>query len=338
MESYIAAAAKVRTLFGGILNESTYDDLIAKDSVFEISNYLKVNTVYSEVLENKSNMDLHRGNLEVLLRKQYFLEMNRIYKHIRGTSSKFFYDLNLDFEIDILKNIIRNYLIEGHSALEFNDLIFEKGQVIPLFDLIKSADIDELINKIRKTMVADCILPLLVEKNPNRIHTIETNLDLFYFDNAFNSANNYLHDEQLKFVKKYLGTKADLYNIVLILRGKKYFNWKREDIIPHITNNYNHIDSNIISKLSNSESLDECFKLLEHTKYKKIAIDNNFSILKKKYYLDKYVHRIRQTVDFKVLLYYFQLKKIDIENIITITEAVRYGYNKQETKKLIVYK
>jgi V/A-type H+-transporting ATPase subunit C len=338
LESYIAAAAKVKTLFGGILNESTYDNLIAKNSVVEISSYLKANTVYSEVLENNTGDALHRASLEILLRKQYFMETDRIYKHLNGISSKFFYDLNLDFEIDILKDIIRSYLTQNHSSFEFSDLILEKSQVLPLFDLVKSANIDELIQKIRKTKISAYIMPLLSEKNPDLIHTIETNLDLYYFNNAFKSAKKHLKGEQLKFVLKFLGAKADLYNIVLILRAKKYFNWSREEIIPHITNNYNHLDSQFVYKLASCQNLEECFKLIEKTKYKNLAVDGDFSILKKKFYLDKYVHRIRLTVDFKVLLYYFQLKKIDIENIVTITESVRYNYDKRDTKKLIVYK
>ena len=338
METYIAAAAKVRALFGGILNEDTYDNLIAKNSVADISSYLKENTVYSEAMEHTAGDNLHRGSLEVLLRKQYFLEMNRIYKHISGPGSDFFYDLNLDFELDILKDIIRSYLSVGRSTREFNELIFEKGQVLPLFDLSRSADLDELIQKLRKTKVADCVLPFLSEKDPHLINSIETSLDLYYFNNAYQSAYRHLSGQQLKFVERYLGTKADLYNIVLILRGKKYFHWTKEEIIPRITNNYNHIDSNFISKLAGCETVEACFELLEHTRYKSLAADGDFGILKKKYYLDKYIHRIRHSFDFKVLLYYYQLKKIDIENIVTITESVRYHYDKQATKQLIVYK
>ena len=338
MNTYTAAAAKVRALFGGILNENVYDDLLGKKSVAEIAAYLKSNTIYKEALFDISSNGIHRGNLEFLLKKQFAMEVNRIYLHIPKEKIGFFSDFDLDFEIDFLKAIIRSYLTEGSFFGDFSGFDFGRGQEFDFSSLIKSRDLDELLQKLKKTKVSKYILPLLSDKDPALIQAIETNLDLFYFNNTYNSAEKNLSADEFAFVRDFLGTRADLYNIVLILRAKKYFNQAREQIIPHIINKYNRINSDFIYKMADSKDFSETLALLSKTDYKKLAEDSGFDILGKKYYLSKYIRRIHKSVDFKAILYYFQLKKMDIENIITITESVRYGYSKAETKKLIVYK
>ena len=338
MNTYTAAAAKVRGLFGGILNQNIYDDLLSKNSVVEIAGYLKNYTVYKEVLVDVSSNDIHRGSLEMLLKKQFVVEVNRIYLHIPKDKIAFFSDFDLDFEIEFLKTIIRGYLTEGHFFGDLSGFSFARGQEFDFPDLVKSISLDELILKLKKTKVAKYILPLLTEKDPTLIQAIETNLDLFYFNNTYKSAEKNLSAGEFAFVSDFLGTRADLYNIVLILRAKKYFNWTREQIIPHIINKYNRINSDFIYKMADSKSFSDTLELLRRTDYEKLAEEGGFDILAKKYYLSKYIRRIHKSVDFKAILYYFQLKKMDIENIITITESVRYGYPREETKKMIVYK
>ena len=338
MNGYIAAAAKVRSLFGEILNEGTYDDLLSKKNVSEVAGYLKSNKIYKEALSANSSSEFHRGDLEILLRKQFVMETNRIYKHITNENLSFFYDFNLEFEISILKNILRCYLTEGRWKYNYIDLSFEKGRTFNFADLVSSVDIDELIMKIRKTKMSKYILPLVSEKNPALIHAIETNLDLYYFDNIYKSAEKHLEGADLEFIKHYLGTKADLYNIFLILRMKKYFRWTRDRIIPYIVNHYEKLSPDFISKLADSKDAAECIDMLKKTIYANIAGDSGFDILMKKYYFAKYMPKIRQSIDFRTLIYYFKLKKIDIDNLITITESVRYGYGKEETKDIIVYK
>jgi V/A-type H+-transporting ATPase subunit C len=336
MDSYIAAAAKTRALFGGILNENVYDDLLSRNSVADVAVYLRNHTVYGEVLESLPLAELHRADLEILLKRQFIIETGRIYKHIKD--KYFFFDLNLDFEIEILKTIIRSFLTEGSCSHNYDLLIFKKGQFFDFADLISAESLNVLITKLKKSKVSKYVVPILSEKDPKLIQSIETNLDIFYFTNAYLSAKNNLKGEQLEFVNNFLGTKADLYNVVLILRAKKYFSWARDEIIPHIINYYNRINSEVIYKMADAPSFAACEAFLSKTVYGHIAEDSGFDILMKKYYLSKYISRIRASVDFKAVLYYFQLKKIDIENIITITEAVRYGYGRAEAKKMIVYK
>lgn len=335
--NYAAASAKVRALLGGILNESDYDELISKNSVSDIASYLKNNTVYGQVFSDSPILDMHRGSLEILLKKQYMEEADRIYRHL-GTKKDFFYDLNMDVEIEFLKSALRGYLIDNRFDSELLNMDLKVKHRIPLKDLIEAETADEFLVRLKKCDIGKYIYPLVSEKNPNNIHAIESNLDMYYFINLDKSARRNFKGKDLAYVLDFIGKKADIYNIVLILRAKKYYNWSRELIIPHIINIFCRLTNDFIYKLADSESYEECLTLLKKTQYANLIDDETGKIDETRFYLKKYLHKIRRTNSIKAVLYYFKLKSADISNITTITEAVRYGYAKGETKKLVVCK
>ena len=61
--------AKVKALDSKILNENDYQNLINANSVTEIAEYLKNNTHYNKSFENVEVSELHRRDIEILLRK-----------------------------------------------------------------------------------------------------------------------------------------------------------------------------------------------------------------------------------------------------------------------------
>ncbi len=69
-----AILAKARTMYGRRLTDKDYEDLLACKTVPEVANYLKNETVYSEILSGLNENDVHRGQLETLLRKKIFYE------------------------------------------------------------------------------------------------------------------------------------------------------------------------------------------------------------------------------------------------------------------------
>lgn len=69
-----AILAKARTMYGRRLTDKDYEDLLACKTVPEVATYLKNETVYSEILSGLNENDVHRGQLETLLRKKIFYE------------------------------------------------------------------------------------------------------------------------------------------------------------------------------------------------------------------------------------------------------------------------
>ena len=68
-----AILAKALSMYGNRLSSNDYSNLLACNNVREVALYLKNYTNYSEVLTDLNENDVHRGQLEVLLKKKIFL-------------------------------------------------------------------------------------------------------------------------------------------------------------------------------------------------------------------------------------------------------------------------
>ena len=72
-----AIAAKVRSLHGEQLDERDYAELLSRRNVPEIAAYLKNETHYKYALRDVRENNVHRGQLEDLLRKDVFREVRQ---------------------------------------------------------------------------------------------------------------------------------------------------------------------------------------------------------------------------------------------------------------------
>ena len=67
-----AILAKSRAMYGRRLTERNYTELLNCHSVNEVANYLKNRTAYADMFEGTTATDIHRGQLETMLKKRVF--------------------------------------------------------------------------------------------------------------------------------------------------------------------------------------------------------------------------------------------------------------------------
>ena len=67
-----AILAKSRAMYGRRLTERNYTELLNCHSVNEVANYLKNRTAYADIFEGTTTTDIHRGQLETMLKKRVF--------------------------------------------------------------------------------------------------------------------------------------------------------------------------------------------------------------------------------------------------------------------------
>lgn len=59
-------------MYGRRLTERNYTELLNCHSVNEVANYLKNRTAYADIFEGTTTTDIHRGQLETMLKKRVF--------------------------------------------------------------------------------------------------------------------------------------------------------------------------------------------------------------------------------------------------------------------------
>ena len=97
-----AIISKVRSMYGEHLNERDYSELLRKRSVGEIAGYLKQETHYREALRNVRENNVHRGQLEDILRKDLFRELVRLYRYADSKDEAYYHLFIEEVEIDVI--------------------------------------------------------------------------------------------------------------------------------------------------------------------------------------------------------------------------------------------
>ncbi len=73
--------AKARSMHGDALSKEMYQELMHKKSVPEIAGYLKHETAYAAALKDVRENNIHRGQLESILRQEIVQESHEIYRY-----------------------------------------------------------------------------------------------------------------------------------------------------------------------------------------------------------------------------------------------------------------
>ena len=73
--------AKARSMHGEALSEEMYQELLHKKSVAEIAGYLKHETSYAAALKDVRENNIHRGQLESILRQEIFKKTMKLYRY-----------------------------------------------------------------------------------------------------------------------------------------------------------------------------------------------------------------------------------------------------------------
>ena len=138
LNSNPAVTAKVRAMYGRRISDEQYDELMKRRSVSEIAGYLKSNTHFSAALANINESNIHRGQLEDVLRREVFNSYSRLYRYTNVRGENLFHYVIMEEEIG---EILR--MVQLLNAGNPQDYIVElpgyliQGADIPLVELAK---------------------------------------------------------------------------------------------------------------------------------------------------------------------------------------------------------
>ncbi len=339
--NYSAVAAKLKAIEGTRLKEEDYEELLSKNTVQEIYTLLASHSSYREVLSGLTRSQLHRSEIEKRLRHEMLREYGRVYH---------FMDLNrkrmLEFwfyrrEIEFLKRGLRHLF--NH---ETNEWIEDEDEFEEFFkrhtkldcNMIETAEtLDKLIEACRNTRYADMLRR--AQNIGADYFTTSMVLDKSYYMGVWKAKDKYLSGEDRRLFADAFGIEMDMNNILWIYRGKKYFNMPPETIYTLIPHRYKLSEEDLRSMIS-AATADEVVAAAQKTPYKSL-----FDGLDEGFFPEENMNRIHRKKALGVLssapesmaaVYaYFNLKEIEIYNITTLIESIRYSLDKQTIRRHI---
>ena len=100
IDSSGAIPAKARAKYGRRLTSEDYNNLIHCKTVAEVANYLKSNTYYNDVLSQLNEHNIHRGQVELLLKQKLFYDFDELCRYESRSGNGFSSFIVIRYEIN----------------------------------------------------------------------------------------------------------------------------------------------------------------------------------------------------------------------------------------------
>lgn len=339
--------AKARSMHGTALTKEMYQELIHKRSVPEIAGYLKHETAYADALKDVRENNIHRGQLESILRQDLFKKVMKLYRYA-DPSMKSYYRLNMFvIEMELILSHIRVLISKDFDNAIVDLPIFLKPYTS--FNLLKLGTVksyDELLEVLQGTIYYAALLPYRVKKGQEDsldYTSIESQLHVMHSKYIFDVIDKTLKGKCKKEVKEYYSTLIELHNLEKIYRLKKYFN-AREDVVREaLIPVRGHLSPAFTEELIAQPTVQAFVKLLQSSVYR-LGLED---VQKDHVFIEHYTNAFFYQKAKKNIYYsleaplvfssYIYTMEMELENITNIIEGVRYQLPVEKIERMLIY-
>ncbi len=325
-----AVLAKVRAMYGQMLTQAQYDDLIRRQSVQEISAYLREKTSYAAALSEVQDSAIHRGQLENLLHKDLFHQYIRLVRFLGAQNRMGFYVV-MDMEINLILACIRD-LISGHPGAMLAEIpaFMSPYASFDLFALARVQDFPQLLETVAHTpygpVLQQCAQSHAREGGMDYT-AFEVALRTYYYTTLLGYCGK-LRGNNRRQVQELISLRAETSNLNTIFRLKTTFHAPPERIREMLLPVHCRIGEKQLDRLVEARDAQAFMKMLCSIAPYRRALSPEMS------YIESGTEAIRcgliqQKLHFStdpqvVFLAFILLRQIEAENIIRVIEGVRY--------------
>lgn len=330
---YCAISAKLKSMYSKFLSKEDYEQLLSKRTVSDICAYLKTLPAYASVLDSVSERDTHRGQIEILISKEIFDEYVRLYDFLDSSKRAVLKFWFMRREIMFLTRELR-YIFTHESrnsdtvSKDKFDAFFETHTKIDRELMLNAASLSDCIEACKNTPYAESLRR--AESLGSDFFSVSMILEMFYYTSIWHTVSRTLDRTQADLFKKALGSKIDALNILWIYRGKKYFNFEDEIIFTYLIPIRYRLTEDLIKELVYAEKIENFIDIVSQTKYASLFDGVNDGIFPEENYMT-FIRKIDKTMFFThpqslIAVYtYLDLKELELDNIKTVVEGIRYG-------------
>ena len=226
--------AKARAMYGKRLKTKDYQALLGCGTVGEVAAYLKQNTVYRDIFTGVYRHNVHRGQLETLLRQKFFYDASSICRYELSSGEHFAAYLIQSLEIEQIMHSLM-LLAAGKSEAYVFSLppYLSQHTHIDLHALSKTKDFHDFLSALGNTRYRRLLEPYAPspgEKIP--FAKIENKLYTVLYENVYRTINRYAHGKAKRELRELFDSYLDFENYARIWRMKYFYHMSSEEIRP----------------------------------------------------------------------------------------------------------
>lgn len=339
--SYSGLSTKIRAMQSRLINEQQLQEIIQLPSVPDVAAYLKRTPEYSKAWSDLDENDLHRGEIEKLLKKSIFVNFSRIYHFANREQRKFLELYSKRYEIRVLKEIMTNLF--DHRDTNPVDLspyrdFFRQHSRIDLDRLVLCTSMEEFINTLKGNEFYGP-LAKIQEHESALLFDYGMALDLYYFTQIWNIRKKLFKGKDLEQMTKAYGEKFDMLNLQFIQRSKRYFNMEPASIYALLIPMNYKLKKEEINALVEAPTYEDAKRIFSQTYY-----GLQYSHLTVANLEEFYNHILRSILErearkspysVSVIYSYLYHKEHEVNRLTIALECVRYGVDPDESMRYI---
>ncbi len=342
LSKYAFANVKIRSMLSYLLSQDTLTSLLEARDYFEAIELLK-KTNYNQVLQNINSEEV---SVAVLEKEFLKLDIESYYKVERvlssGNEQDFVSILRQRFEIEELKVILRIWHNKQQS-INWEDYIIAKDICfkIDFRKLVNAQSLEEFILLLDHTPYKK---PLLLArenyKEKKSCFYFEASLDVDYYQRLLDCLNKFSSVDK-KVASKILGIEVDIENINWLIRLRKYYSLGIGEMLEWFIPGGSWVKKDTVRKYYTTDGLAKVVESISFGPYTKVKdlVESNVLLIENFLYefLLKEVKRALSGFPFTIgtVISYLILKHRETKNIISILNAKKLGWRKEEIVGLI---
>lgn len=325
---FSALNTKLRAMKAQLLGMSDYEALFALGSTVEISRYLHDNTVYREVLKDRNLKDIHRGELEILLRNHGIERLQGLGSFMEKEYRDFLKAILFRYEVEDLHVLLRG-ISQARPVEDIRSKLLRVRSYLDIdFDsLVNLRTVEEVIERFEGSILEAALRNVTVEDVQTREFHIEMNTDYVYFENLIQKAEK-LSKEDRDIAFKVIGFFVDVINGGWIYRAKLNYSISDEEILNYSLRGGSELSFNVMKQLVYSPNFVEDFEEFFKRKYRGL---NKERMIHDQRFMDRYVMKkliaLNQNHPMSLagLLEFVHSLEYENLNMITVIEGAKYN-------------
>ncbi|MCI6005011.1 MAG: V-type ATPase subunit [Blautia sp.] len=339
--SYSGLSTKIRAMQSKLITEDQLAEIIRLPGVPQAAAYLKRTPAYADAWAAVDENNLHRGQIEKMLKASIFRDFSKIYSFANSRQRTFLDLYSKRYEIRVLKEMITN--IFDHRETDPVDLspyreFFRRHSKLDLDALNACRTMPEFINALKGN---EFYIPLShIQDHENALlFDYGMALDLYYFTQIWNVRKKLFSGNDLKEITFAYGEKFDMLNLQFIQRSKQCFNMQPADIYALLIPVNYKLKKEEIRSLVEAASYEESIALFRRTYYGKKFTKLSATNLEEFYnYILRHIlekESRRDPYSVATLYSYLYHKEHEVNRLTIAIECVRYGVEPDDAMRYI---
>lgn len=339
-----AVASKAKTMYGDRITSEMYEELLKKHTLQEVTTYLKNETSYRDALADVKDTDIHRGELEQLLRKELYHRLEKLNRYVgtKGMEFYHYYQVQDERQLIMVKfRMLSSKMFEQYDR-SYIPSITNYRCSFEVQSLMSAKSIDEVMSVISHSIYHKPLKKYFeTTQGVFEYNSCDRLLTKVFYDWLFRTIDRHFKGKTRQELKTIFNCDLELSNITQIYRYKKFYNLSTEEILSSLYLENSRMSKNFMTLLAQAKDEKELLSLLARSKYHQLVDSKDYIFIE--YYSDcmkfNLAKRYMRFSSNAALVYttYFIVCNREIENIINIVEGVRYGVPSDNIAKMLIY-